>query len=58
VVFENLRHEAVDSTSNIGQKHEDVCAVVTRGQRTFNGIDLAANALYSSYKLLFFFINV
>lgn len=58
VVFENFPHQAIDAPSHIRQKHQHVCAVIPGGQRTLDGINLAANAFYACYKLLFFFIDM
>jgi hypothetical protein len=50
VIFEDLCHQAVDSASDVGEQHQHVGAVASRGERAFDGIDLAADALNASYK--------
>jgi hypothetical protein len=40
------------------EQHQYVGAIVSGGQRAFNGIDLDADAFDASYKLLFFFVDM
>jgi hypothetical protein len=44
VVFEDLAHEAIDATADVGEEHEDVGAVGVAGEGALDGVDLAANA--------------
>ncbi len=54
MVFENLSHEAVDPATHVGQEHQNICTVVVRRQRAFDGVNLPANALNASDGLVTF----
>jgi hypothetical protein len=58
VVFEHFGHETVDPATDVRQEHENVRAIVARGQGTFDGVDLSANAFDTRNQLLFFFVNM
>ena len=48
VIFEHLSHETIDTAADVRKKHENIRAVVLRGERAFDGIDLSANAFDTS----------
>ncbi|NYF79851.1 hypothetical protein HDF17_002171 [Granulicella arctica] len=48
VIFEYLGHEAINSTTHVCQQHQNVRAIVFRGEGAFDGIDLSANEFDTS----------
>jgi hypothetical protein len=58
VVFEHFRHETVDAATDVGQKHENVRAIIGCGERALDGVDLPANTFDASNQLQFFFVNM
>ena len=58
MVFENFGHETVDPSTNVGQEHQDICTVVVRRQRTFDGVNLPTNPFNASDQFLLFFFKM
>ena len=54
MVFQHLAHQAVYAAADVGQKHKNIRAVVTIGERALDGVDLAADAFDAREQLLFF----
>jgi hypothetical protein len=58
VVFEHFGHETVDAATDVGQKHENVRAIIGCGERALDGVDLPANTFDANNQLQFFFVNM
>jgi hypothetical protein len=58
VVFQHLSHQAVDATSNIGQQHQDIRAVISCRKGTLNRIHPPADSSDPGDQLLFFFFKM
>src|SRR5580692_831744 len=57
VVFQDLRHQAVDTAANRGQEHENVGAFVAGSEGALDRCELAADSLDAEQELLFLFGN-
>ena len=57
VILKHLGHQTVDPTAHIRQQHKNIGAVISRGERAFDGIHLSANPFDPRYELLFLFIQ-
>ena len=58
MILKHLSHETVNTAPDVRKKHENVRAIVLRGERTFDGIDLSSNAFDAGNELLLFFIDM
>ena len=58
MVLKHLGHKTVDTAPDVRKEHENIRAVVPRGERAFDGVDLSANAFDAGNKFLLFFIDV
>ena len=58
MILKHFGHEAIDTAADVRKKHENIRAIVLRSKRTFDGIDLSANAFDTGDELLLFFVDV
>ena len=58
MILKHLGHEAIDTAANVRKEHENIRAIVLRGKRTFDGINLSSNAFDTGNQLLLFFVDV
>jgi hypothetical protein len=57
MIFKDLGHQAIHSLAHIGEQHQDAGAIVSGGQRAFNGVNLPPNPFDASNQLLPFFVQ-
>ena len=57
MIFKHFGHQAVNPTPHIRQQHKNIGAVISRGERAFDGIDLSANPFDTRHEFLLLFIQ-